>query len=77
MDTYSYRNLFFYRQLHTEMYLMCLVTLREQFKRVLIRLDEINKWIILILYFQLMWHYAEKIVPLAVFGEFWHHSSSN
>lgn len=45
---------FLRRQLHTEMYLTCLVTLGEQFKQILIRLDEISKWIILILYFHLL-----------------------
>lgn len=54
------------------MYLKCLIALKEQFKGVLIRLAEINEWIVLVLFFQLRWHYAEKIMPLAVSGEFWH-----
>lgn len=54
---------FFYRQLHTEVYLICLVTLRGRIKQIFIRLDEISKCIILILYFQLLYHYAEKILP--------------
>jgi len=33
------KSFFFCRKLHTEMYLTCLVTLREQFKQILTRLD--------------------------------------
>lgn len=61
---------FFYRQLHIEVYLICLVTLGEQIKQIFIKLDEISKWIILTLYFQLLEHYAEKIMPWAIFANF-------
>lgn len=37
--SFFYFLFFFYRQLHTEMYLTCLVTLRGQFKQIIIKLD--------------------------------------